>query len=273
MIELLSAANVPSTANVLVCRHSARRAVLMAVAVAVVAGGLLSYGLSRGAPLASYIGCLALAALLIFRRFVLARLRPSNWLVRVDDRGLFIQFRSYLNHRLPASDRTVMLLPFESIRFARTVTRRMETTLRDADDPWMTHTSVETTTWLELEVRVSTDELARALDAELTKRPVTAALYRDYPVRLSASGAIQVLWGVTPPIHEFLQAIASRVAVREQEVVEADYVGPRHLPAIEQRQSIKGLVRSGHLVDAVGAARVANGERRNCCQNSCRAAD
>jgi hypothetical protein len=51
-------------------------------------------------------------------------LRPSNWLARVRNDGLFIQFRSYLNYHLPADALTVFFIPYQEIRSARLVRER-----------------------------------------------------------------------------------------------------------------------------------------------------
>ena len=55
----------------------------------------------------------------LMRRFVSARFRPSNWLVRMNDTGLFIQFRSYLNYHLPTNDLTIVFVGYTELRLAR----------------------------------------------------------------------------------------------------------------------------------------------------------
>jgi hypothetical protein len=55
-------------------------------------------------------------------------LAPSNWLLRATPDGLYLKFRSYLNHGMPAADETVVFLPHDRIvtisALTRTTTRR-----------------------------------------------------------------------------------------------------------------------------------------------------
>ena len=59
--------------------------------------------------------------LLIYQKVVTARFRPTNWLVRMTDGGLFIKFRSYSNLGFPDQDLTVAFIPYSDIRSARYV--------------------------------------------------------------------------------------------------------------------------------------------------------
>lgn len=42
------------------------------------------------------------------------------------DDGLYIKFRSYLNHRFPEQDLTVVFFPYSEIRSAKMITERRE---------------------------------------------------------------------------------------------------------------------------------------------------
>jgi len=213
VVELLRAAEVPPGANLLVCRHPPGRSAFVAVVVALGGAGLLWHGLRRESVLALYLGGLTLLVLLIFRRLVLATFRPSNWLLRADAHGVYIQFRSYLNHRLSASDRTVAFFPYQSITLARKVIERRETAERDVDDQRMVRTYDQEAIWLEIVSNARTSELARALEAEVVRRPATGALYRDYLVRVSADRVIQARWEVTPSVETCLAFLSAHVTV------------------------------------------------------------
>lgn len=250
-MELLSALRVPWSADARVFRHSTTRPVCLGAGALGAGCGLLWVGAVRGSLLSAYVGGLILVSLLIFRKLVLARFRPSNWLVRLEREGVFIQFRSYLNHHLPSSDPTVVFLPYEAIRIARLRIEHKETPYRDADDRWVTRTSVETISWVELEVRGDTTVLGRALDAEVARRPTRGALYKDYPVCLSPDGAIQVRWSVVPPAQVFLKALGSRVPADTDASVVTDFTAMQQVPAAEQRRRLAELVRTGDTVTAV----------------------
>lgn len=63
-----------------------------------------------------YLTAVLFLFLLLACRFITARFRSSNWLVRIKDAGVFVQLRSYLNYHLPPEDLTVVFLSFSEIR-------------------------------------------------------------------------------------------------------------------------------------------------------------
>lgn len=251
MIEILSADRVPSSANTLVCRHSTGRAIVVAAGALVAGVGLLWAGYGRGSVPMTYVGTLSLLGLLIYRKLLLARFRASNWLVRLGRRGVFIQFRSYLNQHLSPDDPTVMFLPYGTIRLVRTRTERKVMPDRDTDDRRAARAAVETITWVEFEVRASTRALAQALDAEVARRPATGALYKDYPVRIASDGSIQVRWSVVPRADVLLEALRRHVPIDAPASADADYTNLEQLSTREQRQRIAALLRAGDTVTAV----------------------
>src|SRR5512144_2439263 len=99
-----------------------RVSALVAVAIVLSASAVLIWiGWRRSAPPAHFIAGVMIMMLLLMRRLVLARFRPTNWLVRASDAGLLIQFRSYLNSHLPETDQTVAYIPYDEIRSAHAV--------------------------------------------------------------------------------------------------------------------------------------------------------
>jgi len=80
-----------------------RARALVAVAIVLSASAVLIWiGWRRAAPPAYFIAGVMIVMLLLMRRLVLARFRPSNWLVRAGDAGLLSQFRSYSPNRAAA---------------------------------------------------------------------------------------------------------------------------------------------------------------------------
>lgn len=65
--------------------------------------------------------------LLLTLRIVTARFHPSNWLVRMNETGIYVQYRSYLNYQLPANDPSVVFLSFGEIASARLIKERVQT--------------------------------------------------------------------------------------------------------------------------------------------------
>src|SRR5215470_6757325 len=108
-----------------------------------------------------YLAAVILLMLLMVKRFATARFRPSNWLVRMTDTGMFIQFRSYLNYHLPADDLTVVFLAYNEIQSARLVRERA----RVSDLQGRTATQIRR--YIELELAGDVEPLPKALHAEL----------------------------------------------------------------------------------------------------------
>src|SRR5687767_5466624 len=94
-IRLLQDADVPEASVGAVFRYSPGGAALIAALMVTGGAALIAVGRVQGNPLAYYLGGLVLLFLWIYQSVVLARFRPTHWLVRVTDQGLYIKFRSY----------------------------------------------------------------------------------------------------------------------------------------------------------------------------------
>src|SRR5687768_13966673 len=125
-IVLLRESEVPATPDGATFRYSRATAGIVAALMLAGAGGLLAVGRLYGNPFAYYISVLLFVFLWIYQTLVLARFRETNWLVRMADDGLYIKFRSYLNHHFPANDRTVFHIPFRAMRTTRHVRETQE---------------------------------------------------------------------------------------------------------------------------------------------------
>ncbi|HZP66533.1 MAG TPA: hypothetical protein VFB32_09490, partial [Rudaea sp.] len=188
-----------------VFRYSLLRAsLLLAVAVAIVTA-LLRYGAQANSLVPGAIALLILLGLLLFRRLFLARLRGSNWLVRANDAGIYVHFRSYANYHFPEDDLTVAFIPYAEIRSARIV---RETSRVMSDDGPTTYRR----RLVELQLGVDGDELAAALAAEIA-RPAprvqhwygtSSSVVRHYPVRMAAPDRVQIEWEVVPAARSLL---------------------------------------------------------------------
>jgi len=101
MTRLLRIADVPASEQDLLFLHPRARALIGAGAL--LAAGIVStvLGWQRHTLLLYYVAAVLLGALVVFQGLITARFRPTNWLVRATDDGLYIKFRSYLNYRFP----------------------------------------------------------------------------------------------------------------------------------------------------------------------------
>jgi hypothetical protein len=190
------------------------------------------------------------------RRFLLARLRPSNWLARMRNDGLLIQFRSYLNYHLPADVLTVVFIPYQEIRSARLVRER--TKIQDHDG-----VSTQTTRLVELELAGDLTPLSNALGIE-SARPApqektwygkSSTLYKHYPVRVVSSPFLRVEWPVAPSVSSFLDALRPYTTIVPPVELAEDFAQLGNLSREEQEKRLLELDRRGRTIAAVYMAR------------------
>jgi hypothetical protein len=254
-MKLMRAADVPQRQVDRVFRRSPAAAVLAASSVIIAGAVLIGVGLHTGSGLAYYLAAALLLGLVVFRRFVLARFGPSNWLVRMTGEGLFIQLRSHLNHRLAADDQTVVFIAYREIRSARKVREHLEVPYRDLDQPTSEKTSEVRRTLVEFDLAGDCAPLASALSKEYARRPSSGALYKHYPVRLTQPPFLQVEWRVVPGADVFLEALRPHVSVAPPIAERNDYTDLQGLSLDEQKRRLRALVEAGHGIDAVHIAR------------------
>ena len=250
-MRVVPAADVAPAPGERVFRYSPARAVLGAALFAV-AGGALLVAAPAGGPgwICDGIGGLLLLGVVVTHQFVLARFLPSNWLVRLRDDGLYVQLRSYLNHRFPAGDPTVLVLPFEEVQSARLVRERMEVRTQH-------EVSEQRRRLIELAVSGDTTALAQALAAEVARQPGdgVSTVYRHYPVRLVSPSTIRIEWGVLPRAEALLDALSRRTAIAAPLDVVEDLSRLDGASAEAQEAALRTLVATGQTVAAIDAVR------------------
>jgi hypothetical protein len=232
---------------------------LVAVAIVLSASAVLIWiGWRRAAPPGYFIAGVMIVMLLLMRRLVLARFRPSNWLVRASDAGLLIQFRSYLNYHFPAADQTVAYIPYEEIRSAHAV--RYENIV-------MGHRATFTESrrgWLvELELSGEAEALSAALSAEASrsgpreKRWYGSTSYRycDVPARMSSPTTLQLQWQATPSARAFVAALSRHIEVGETVQTRRDYGSLRGMNRQQQEEQLLQLAQAGDKIAAIKIAR------------------
>ena len=116
-MQLMRLADVPTDSRDRVFRYSRLRAALGATILTGSAFGAFIFGSLKGAWLGYYVAAVLFMVLLIFQKLITARFRPSNWLMRMTDHGLFIKFRSYLNNHFDDQDLAVVFIP--TLRFVQ----------------------------------------------------------------------------------------------------------------------------------------------------------
>jgi hypothetical protein len=259
-MQLLRLSEVETSSADRVFRYSLTRVALLFLGVICLGTALLLiHWEGRLEPLhyiAYYIFAVLLLGLALLRKFLLARFRPSNWLVRMHHANLPIQFRSYLNYSLPAEDLTVVSIPYQNIRSARLIRERCTIPAQDGD-------TERTRRLVELELAGDLAPLSEALAAEIAKPAPrqktwyghTSTLYRHYPVRMVSPPFLQVEWSAVPGPKLFLEALRAHTTVAPPVMVSEDFAEIDSLNREEQERRLRELDQRGETIAAVYLAR------------------
>lgn len=259
-MQLLQASEIQVTDETAFFRYSRFRAVSTAVLTLGLGIICLFLGRTKFAGVARYIsyyiGAMLLLALFLFRGYITARFRRSNWLAQTTPTGLFLKFRSYLNHGLPDSDQTIAFIPYQEIRSAGLLTERVAST-----DP-QGHGTTQTNCYVELDFTGNLAELANAISAERAKRAplvkrwygTTSTLYNDFPLRV-VSSFVQVRWAAVPGRKEFVKTLKPFVQIVSPVKLTEDFTKLGMLTREQQSERLRELDAAGQTVIAITTAR------------------
>ncbi len=258
-MRLMRLSDVPKIERDHVFRYSQARAATFSLAAFAAVAFLLWLAWSRHSGLAAYLAAVMVLGMIVMRRFILARFLPSNWLVRVSDGGLFVQFRSYLNNHFPADDLTVVFISYSGIRSARRVTERRDILEKDPEWHRVDRVTRQTRHLVELELAGDSLPLAGALDGEVSRKPPTerrwygtsGTKYNHAPVWLVSPNLLDVEWGVAPGAGSFLEALRPHARIEVPAEVTEDYSRLKGLSREEQERRIAALAGSGQVISAV----------------------
>jgi hypothetical protein len=260
-MQLMRLADVPLDQRDRVFYYSRFRAVAGATILGAIALAVLVFGWLKHVWLAYYVAAVVAICLLIFQKLVTARFRSSNWLIRMTDHGLFVKFRSYLNHHFSDQEPTVVFLPYSEVRSTRLVKERQE--LPDRDDRNRSTAMIKTRRLIELELAGDSTELADALANERqqvftkTTRDVAkrSSRYQHFPVQLASPTLLRIEWGVVPGAQTLLDSLTRHTLVQHAEETTRDFVNLDGLSREEQEARLRQLAESGEMIGAVTMAR------------------
>jgi hypothetical protein len=254
--------DVEIQANDRVYRYSRWHAVLIAIVVLGTAAWTLFHAYTAGWKPGYYIAATILLFVELLRRFVTARFRPSNWLARTNDEGVFIQFRSYLNYHLPADDLTVVFISYGEIRSGRLVKERVT-----VPDPQNRRDTTQYLRYVELELAGDVAALADALNAEAGESAPTekrwygssSTLYQDHPMHMESAPFFRIRWQATPGAHKFLEALRPYTTIADPVSISQDFAHLQGLSREEQQARLRELARRGETMSAIYLARKLHG--------------
>lgn len=227
-----------------VFRHARMRALIVWLA-GFAATAVLFFRAYSAKWVPGYIfGPFLLLFLLLTLRYVTARFHSSNWLVRMNDVGIYVQYRSYLNYGMSADDPSIVFLSFGEIASARLVRERVE-----KPDPMKPGASqTQYLRYIELELSGETAPLVSALadergeSAPLRKHwyGTSSTLYRDYPVAIETPPFMRIRWDVVPPLQEFPRCTPPLHGDRRHSLAEARFYPPAIPQFRRAEQAITG---------------------------------
>jgi len=240
-----------------VYRYSRWHAVLVAVVVLGAAAWAAFHAYTTGWKSGYYIAAAILLFSELLRRFVTARFRPSNWLARTTDEGVFIQFRSYLNYHLPAADLTVVFISYQELRSARLIKERVQVPSQEGGH------GTQYLKYVELELAGDVAPLTDALNTEAGESAPTekhwygsgSTLYQDHPMHLESAPFLRIRWQVTPGAHKFLEALRPYTTIADPVSISQDFAHLQGLSREEQQARLRELVRRGETISAIYLAR------------------
>jgi hypothetical protein len=240
-------------------RHARLRALVVWLAGFAAAAALFFKAFTEKWPPGYIFGPFLLLFLLLTLRFVTARFHPSNWLVRMSETGIYVQYRSYLNYHLPAVEPSVFFLSFGEIASARLIKERVENP--DPAKPGAAQTQY--LRHIELELSADPAPLAEALQAERSEQAppekrwygTSSTLYRDYPVRMFSPKFIRIHWDVVPGAQKFLEAIRPHTVIADPVSLTQDFTHLKSLSRDDQQKQLRELAARGELIAATYAAR------------------
>jgi hypothetical protein len=260
-MELMRLADVPLDRRDRVFRYSLFRAVMGVTILTALSVGAFMFGWLKSLWLVYYVAAVLVICLVIFQKLITARFHSSNWLLRMTDHGLFIQFRSYLNNHFSDQDLTVLFLPYSEIRSARLVKERQEHA--DRDDRNRQEITTRTRQFVEFELAGDSKRLALALASErerLFAKSVIGAgristRYQHVPVQLASPTLLRIDWGVVPGVQTLLDALTRHTLVQNPAAISKDFVNLDKLTKEEQEARLVELAESGDMIGAVALAR------------------
>ena len=258
-MRLLRLRDVESSSSHRVFCHARVRALIVWLAAFTGVGWMFFAAFARGWKPGYIFGGFALLFLALTLRFVTARFHPSNWLVRANESGLYVQYRSYLNYQLPAEECSVVFLSYDEITSARLIRERLK--VPDPAEGGAAQT--QTSRYVELELSGDTKSLGRALQAEQAENApmqkrwygTSSTLYRDYPVSMATPPFLRIRWDVVPRAPQFLDLLRPYAPIMDPVLVTQDFVNLSSLSPDEQKRRLQELTHRGEVIAAVYTAR------------------
>lgn len=268
-VRFLRLRDVPGGPKDLICREDAGNALLWAglwlvifalgIILPIAYADMPRFGWNETGLLCWALFWVGLLALLQVRR-ALASLKNSNWLLKGRPDGLYVKYRSFLNHRHPQDDQAVAFIPRRNIAWIRAFDEEAQKPV-SSDSDRVTEVSEKRSF---LDIRLKHTRLAEfqerlKFERHRFSKGTTGGHHNHFPVRIIEPDVVRIDWDdARGHIHPILEdtigklrkmayAIAPRIARLQQ--------GLFDMPAKEQEDRLIDLIERGDDIGAVMAAK------------------
>jgi hypothetical protein len=199
---------------------------------------------------------------LMFLSSALAALRSSNWILIATADGLFIKLRSYMDYRLPKSDKIVAFIPKPEIK-KLTFIQQQNRKIGNKDIPADTHLSSD----IIVEIQTYGSDLAMLADSLTSEKQQYSKTW--FPgVRTKAKGSalqvhanenkLRIDWhtrrGKLRPGATSAEPILSRLLPTD-DMTTPEELPIDSLPKPAQKERLKEMVLRGDTIDAIALCR------------------
>ena len=260
-MHLMRERDVPANDHDHVFRYSRLNATIAFALLFAGPAALFAIGVRSRVVLPEIIAVVVAGLVLLAKRFIVARFRPSNWLVTATESGVYVKFRSYLNYHFSADDVSVVFVPYREIAVARVVretVERLDLATRIGGSRANRYSSYQRRKVAELELTGDTKELADALLQESARQGPrqkrwygsTTVRVNHQPVMLEGTSRLRIVWECVPRIQKFVARLAPKVKVEAtaSRDVSVEALQDLDRPGLERR--IAELARAGRMREA-----------------------
>jgi hypothetical protein len=221
--------------------------------------GAKIYGLSLPPVFFIYVGA---ATSGLFGGIALGQFRacvkPTNWLLRCNNRGVIIKYRSFENWRLPAEDVQAVGFDYSELAGIRTV-KEQRISPGMGQNKQRQHLN-----YLDFCLaNADTSALEAHLQAEQKAEPPgrLKTIFRDYPVEVLPGGIVQLRWSISggytihPSFGNAIEYLSRHVKTAVADSTKADLTYQSNLSPEEGDANILKLAKSGDKMGAVKLTR------------------
>lgn len=187
---------------------------------------------------------------------------PRSWLIKAAAKGLYIQFRSFMNQNFDPNDATVLFIPSGKVEYLQEV--RFTRVTKDSDgDVYQFMTALDIGTR-----GLDMDMIRSEIEKELGRRSPSGSRWGDSPVSVRDNDVIRVICsGMQPKAAALLTELKRWYAVRpkikqkeKERTPGLHYTPPTPLSGTTHtEEDIKEALRKGHKIEAVKIARAVYG--------------